>query len=228
MKAMILAAGEGRRMLPLTRHTPKPLLKAGGKPLIVHQIEKLARAGVRECVINLAWLGARIEEALGDGAGLGVRIRYSHEHDRLETAGGIIAALPILGDEPFIVVNADIWTDYSYARLPALPSGGPLAHLVLVDNPAHNPRGDFRLGSDGLLALADAAAPALTFSGISVYHPRFFADHEPGFRPLLPLLQEAIRRGEVGGEHYTGRWMDIGTPKRLAALDAELRAQDAR
>lgn len=225
MKAMILAAGEGRRMLPLTASVPKPLLHAGGKALIEHQIDKLTRAGIREIVINHAWLGAQIEAALGDGTRYGARLLYSAEGSRLETAGGIIKALPLLGEAPFIVVNADIWTDYSYEALLGLPREGEVAYLVLADNPAHNPGGDFVLRPDGKLAMPEAAADrgqALTFTGISVYHPRFFAGCSPGFQPLLPLLRRAIIAQGVGGERFRGAWMDIGTPERLRELDERL------
>ncbi len=216
-RAMILAAGRGERMRPLTDHTPKPLLPAAGKPLIVYHIEALARAGVRDIVINHAWLGECIEQALGSGAEWGVRLHYSPEAPGgLETAGGILQALPLLGDAPFWVVNGDVWTDYPFAALPREPEG--LAHLVLVDNPPHHPEGDFSL-RDGRLGLD---GPRLTFSGIGVYRPEFFLGLEPGRRRLAPLLAAAARRAQISAEHYRGRWYDIGTPERLRALDLEL------
>ncbi len=218
MRAMILAAGLGKRMRPLTDHTPKPLLQAGGRMLIEYHIEALVRAGVREIVINHARLGLSIEQALGDGARYGAAIRYSAEGGHpLETGGGIYHALPLLGGAPFVVVNADIWTDYPFARLPETLEG--LAHLVLVDNPPHHAAGDFAL-RDG--RVTGHAGPRLTYSGIGVYHPRLFAGCEPGIFPLAPLLREAMRSNGVSGEHYPGRWLDIGTPERLHTLDQQL------
>ncbi len=219
MKAMILAAGLGRRMRPLTDETPKPLLRVGGRPLIEHQIEQLRDAGFRELVINTAWLGEQLEQALGDGTALGVHIQYSREGQPLETAGGIVQALPLLGDEPFAVVNSDIFTDYDPVRLPRAPDG--LAHLVLVDNPAHNARGDFGLDAHG--RIDDNAAGRLTFAGIGIYRPELFADLESGERKLAPLLQAAAARGKVTGERHTGAWLDVGTPERLEQLDQQLR-----
>lgn len=215
---MILAAGLGTRMRPLTDHTPKPLLQAGGKPLIVWHIERLRQAGFTELVINHAWLGDKLEAALGGGADYGVSIHWSREGTPLETAGGIRRALPLLGDEPFLVVNGDIWLDLDFAHLHTSPEG--LAHLVLVDNPAHNPDGDFQLGSDG--KVRDNGAPALTFSGVGVYRPALFEGLEDGEAKLAPLLREAMARGLVSGEHFTGQWWDIGTPERLAELDQRL------
>jgi len=219
---MILAAGRGERMRPLTDHTPKPLLRAGGKPLIVHHVERLAAAGLRDIVINHAHLGEQIEVALGDGAGLGVHIRYSPEGQALETGGGIFRALPLLGPDPFLVVNADVWTDIDFAALDLAPDD--LAHLVLVDNPHHNPKGDFVLHDRRVLAGGQHATPRLTFSGIGVYHPGLFAGCTPGAFPLAPLLRSAIARGQVGGTHHHGTWIDIGTPERLADLDRMLAA----
>lgn len=212
--AMILAAGRGERMRPLTDQTPKPLLVAGGRPLIVHHLERLAAAGYEQVVINHAHLGDRIEAALGDGARWGLRIVYSAEGTALETGGGIFRALPLLGAESFLVVNGDIWTDVDFAHLALSP--GDLAHLVLVDNPPHHPAGDFAL-SDGRV-LADGG-PRLTFSGIGIYHPALFADRTGGAFPLAPLLRSAMGRDRVSGEHHRGRWLDIGTPARLQALD---------
>lgn len=227
MHAMILAAGRGERMRPLTDHTPKPLLKVAGKALIVWHIERLAAAGVRVLVINHAHLGAQIEAALGTGETWGVHIRYSAEATALETAGGIATALPLLGDAPFIVVNGDVFTDIPFASL-ALPAG-KLAHLVMVDNPPQHAAGDFVL-SDGLLHEAASqegesqAAPRLTFSGVGVYHPDLFATVAPG-QPakLAPLLRTAMQQHQVSGQHHHGVWHDIGTPERLAQLDSALR-----
>lgn len=225
MKAMILAAGRGERMRPLTDTVPKPLLEAGGKPLIVWHIEKLVRAGLHEIVINHAHLGARIEAALGDGARFGATIRYSPEGEALETAGGIATALPLLGTEPFLVVNGDIHTDIDFGTLARIDlAGSPLvlAHLVLVDNPEHHPRGDFAL--DGRYATEDGA-PKFTFSGVGVYRPELFADTPPRAKAkLAPLLQAAMRTRKVTARHHRGYWLDVGTPARLEELDRHLRA----
>jgi len=218
MKAMILAAGRGERMRPLTDHTPKPLLNVGGKPLIAHLIESLARAGFQDLVINHAHLGNQIEAALGDGARFGVRIVWSREPDgALETGGGICQALPLLGPGPFLVVNGDIWTDYPFAHLQRDFPG--LAHLVLVDNPPHHAHGDFALEGG---YVHPEGVPRLTFSGIGLYRAALFHDSPPGKFPLAPLLRSAMARDAVTGEHYQGKWRDIGTPERLVALDAEL------
>jgi N-acetyl-alpha-D-muramate 1-phosphate uridylyltransferase len=216
MRAMILAAGRGNRMRPLTDRTPKPLLQVGGKPLIQYHVERLAAAGVREIAINHAHLGQQIEETLGDGARFGVSIRYSPEGEglALETGGGIFKALPLLGPEPFLVVNADIWTDCPFADLSL--AEGDLAHLVLVENPPQHPQGDFAL--DGGRVQAEGP-PRYTFSGIGVYRPGLFADCVPGAFPLAPLLRRAMDLGLVGGRLHRGHWYDIGTPERLAALD---------
>lgn len=221
MKAMILAAGRGERMRPLTDLTPKPLLEAGGKPLIVWHIERLARAGFTELVINHAHLGAQIEEYLGDGSRFGVSIRYSPEAEALETAGGIANALPLLGDEPFLVVNGDIFCDHDFTDLPR--ELGPLsAWLVLVDNPAHHPGGDFALKKNK--RVLEESGHKLTFSGIGLYRPEMFAMIPRGAKAkLAPLLREQMAHGRVGGEHFRGRWMDIGTPERLRQLDNLLR-----
>ncbi|MEZ5452395.1 MAG: nucleotidyltransferase family protein [Thiothrix sp.] len=221
MKAMILAAGHGTRMRPLTDHTPKPLLLAGGKPLIVWHIEKLARAGFRDIVINLAWLGWKIPQALGDGSRWDVRLHYSDEQQEgaLETAGGIIKALPLLGSEPFLVVNGDVWCDYPC--LPLTLANNDLAHLVLVNNPTHHPQGDFALPEQRVL---DAGEPRYTFSGIGYYRPQLFAGLPYGKRPLAPLLREVMAQEKVSGELFSGDWRDIGTPERLTELDQDLRA----
>ena len=220
MKAMILAAGRGERMRPLTDALPKPLLEAGGKPLIAWTIEALVRARVSDIVINVSHLGSRIESALGDGRRWDVRIRYSHEAEALETAGGIANALPLLGTAPFIVVNGDIHTDFDFATL-AAPSGGDLAHLVLIDNPGHHPDGDFALEG---ARVANDGGVKLTFSGIGVYHPSLFSHIPAGTRfQLAAVLRPQIAAGRVTGEHHRGRWADVGTPERLAVLDRALR-----
>lgn len=224
-RAMILAAGRGERMRPLTDHTPKPLLPVGGKPLIVWHIERLRAAGFTELVINHAHLGRRLEDALGDGSAFGVRIAWSPEATALETAGGIRHALPLLGEEPFVVINGDVFCDADFAALrtaaESLRAEGPLAHLLLVDNPAHHTEGDFRLAADGHIH-ADGN-PRLTFAGLGAYHPALFAglaDDTPA--KLAPLLREAMNAGKVTGQHHTGRWIDVGTPERLAELDCQL------
>lgn len=219
MKALILAAGRGERLRPLTDHTPKPLLQAGGLPLIEHTIMALARAGFSELVVNLAHLGGQIQDRLGDGSRLGVSLVYSHEgEEALETGGGIHHALPLMGEGPFLVVNGDLATDYPFERLKDRPEG--LAHLVLVDNPAHHPRGDFALLGEALSATDE---PRHTFSGIGVYRPELFAACQPGKFPLAPILREAMAKGLVTGEIYPGFWMDIGTIERLAEFDERLR-----
>ena len=216
MKAMILAAGKGERMRPLTLTTPKPLVPAAGKPLIEYHLEALARAGITEVVINHAWLGQQIEDHLGDGSRYGLSIRYSPEGEPLETGGGIFKALPLLGEAPFLLVNGDIWTDYDFARLLAPMPG--LAHLVLVDNPGHHGRGDFHL-TDGHVRDGDEAPGTLTFSGISVLDPALFAGCQPGAFKLAPLLRQAMAEGRVSGEHYRGQWVDVGTLERLADVE---------
>ncbi|MEX2162872.1 MAG: nucleotidyltransferase family protein [Sulfuricaulis sp.] len=219
MKVMILAAGRGERMRPMSDTVPKPLLPVGGKPLIVHLVERLAEAGFRELVINHSHLGEKFPATLGDGRRYGVHIAYSHEAGGgLETGGGIFKALPLIDTDPFVVVNGDIWTDFPFTRLPSKLDG--LAHLVLVNNPDHHPQGDFSLQHGRLLAAGESR---LTFSGIGVYTHALFADCHPGKFPLAPLLFAAMAQGRVSGEHYTGRWCDVGTPQRLAALNQELR-----
>jgi MurNAc alpha-1-phosphate uridylyltransferase len=216
MKAMILAAGKGERMRPLTLHTPKPLIKAGGIPLIEHHLRALAGAGFTEVVINHAWLGQQIEDYLRDGSRFGLHIRYSPEGEPLETGGGIFRALPLLGSDPFLLVNGDIWTDYPFARI-RRPLAG-LAHLVLVDNPQHNPEGDFCL-RDGQIEIAQGGDPRLTYSGIALLHPQLFADCTAGAFKLAPLLHRAISAGKVSAEHYAGHWIDVGTHDRLAQAE---------
>src|ERR1700712_678669 len=198
MKAMILAAGKGERLRPLTLHTPKPLVRVGGVPLIEYHLRALEAAGVAEVVINHAWLGQQIEDYLGDGHRLGLNIRYSPEGEPLETGGGIFRALPLLGDEPFLVVNGDIWTDCDFAGLAAPLKG--LAHLVLVDNPLHHPGGDFAL-VDGQVR-DDASLPRLTYSGIAILHPQLFAGCSDGAFKLAPLLRDAMAKGQVTDEHF--------------------------
>ena len=224
MKAMILAAGLGNRMRPLTLHTPKPLLEVGGKPLIVWHIEKLAAIGVNEIVINTAWLGEKLAQALGDGSQFGVKILWSHEGEGLETAGGIINALPLLGDEPFILVNGDVWTTMDFAPLLNVELGENLAHLVLVQNPEQHPNGDFTL-ADGKAYTFDQqiSGENLTFSGVSVIHPKMFAGLEAGKRPLAPLLKAAMLENKIAASKLTGIWVDVGTPERLNALDLMIR-----
>jgi MurNAc alpha-1-phosphate uridylyltransferase len=215
MKAMILAAGRGERLRPLTDHTPKPLLEVRGKALIAWHLEALARAGVREVIINLAWLGAQIRTALGSGERFGLAVQYSQEPPgALEAGGGIHQALPLLGAEPFMVVNGDIHTDFDYAGLRI--AAHSLAHLVLVPNPVQHPHGDFSLLHGDVL---EAGAARFTYSGIGVYRPEFFADCSPGRFPLLPLLRKASAARRLQGEVYRGRWEDVGTPERLAALN---------
>jgi len=224
-KAMILAAGRGERMRPLTDHCPKPLLAVGGKPLIVRHIERLAAAGITHLVINHAHLGHMLEAALGDGSAFGVRIRWSPEPPgALETAGGIRQALQFLGENPFLVVNGDIFCEADFAPLTRIAArlspDGDLAHLLLIDNPEHNPQGDFALDNERVRSDGESC---LTFSGIAAYHPALFASLEAG-KParLAPLLRTAMGIDRVSGEHYRGRWVDVGTPERLAQLDARL------
>jgi len=232
---MILAAGRGERMRPLTDRTPKPLLVAGGKPLIVWHIERLRAAGFTHIVINHAHLGEQIESALGNGAAFGVSIDYSREGNALETAGGIATALPLIKSEVFPVVNGDIYCEYDFSRLvepmARLAAGHDQTHLVLVDNPPHHPQGDFVLDA-GRLHNTDSPLSTLhsrlTFSGIGVYHRALFDHTRAGEKaPLAPLLRLAIDAGRASGEHFGGRWVDVGTPARLAALDEELRQHHA-
>ncbi len=246
---MVLAAGRGERMRPITDTTPKPLVRVAGKPLIAYHLEALVRAGVRQVVVNLSWLGSQIRNALGDGSAYGVRITYSDEGPiALETGGGIFKALTLLGAEPFLVVNGDVWTDLDFGSCIARAQRSmarALGYLVLVPNPPQHPRGDFGLEGERIVtpALERAvgperaigaeralgAKPALgakraTYSGVGIYRPELFAGCEPGRFPLLPLLNRAIEAGRLEGELYSGRWCDVGTPERLASLDRELRA----
>jgi len=231
MKALIFAAGKGERMRPLTNHTPKPLLDVGGKRLIEWHIEKLAACGIRDIVINTSWLAECFEPALGDGSRWNATLHYSYEgNEPLETGGGMLQALKIIGDESFIAVNGDIWSDVDYAALPADISG--LAHLVLVDNPVHDTAGDFVLAADGML---ESDGPEkLTFSGIGIYQPALLmnwhgiigntkgADDTPPRFKLAPLLRHAMHRHQISGEHHAGHWTDVGTPERLKHLDETL------
>lgn len=221
MKAMILAAGKGERMRPLTLTTPKPLIRVGGVPLIEYHLRALARAGFTEIVINHAWLGQQIEDYLGDGSRFGVSIRFSPEGEPLETGGGIFRALPLLGDEAFVVVNGDVWTDYDFSALRRPLEG--LAHLVLVDNPEHHPDGDFVL-VDGKVHDRQAPADNLTYSGIAVLHPRLFDGCSDGAFKLAPLLRAAMAEGRVSGEHLKGHWVDVGTHERLAQVETLIEA----
>ena len=231
MKALVFAAGLGERMRPLTDITPKPLLEAGGKPLVAWHLERLAAAGVRDVVLNTSWLADRFPVALGDGSRWGLRLHYAFEGDTpLETGGGMLHAFPMLGDAPFLAVNGDVWSDLDFARLPREPAGD--AHLVLVDNPAHHPGGDFVLAADG--RVRGDGDPRLTFAGIGVYRASLLAgwrkvvgdvpgaDAAPPRFKLAPLLRAAMARGAVTGEHHRGRWTDVGTPERLRDLSREL------
>lgn len=214
MRAMILAAGRGERLRPLTDTTPKALIEVRGRPLVVHAIESLRAAGITELVVNLGWLGGRIREALGKGGGFGVAIRYSDENGAtLETGGGVVKALPLLGEAPFWIVNADVLCDYPFPD-PRL-AAGDLAHFVLVDDPDYDD--DFALVGS---RVTEIEGERLTYAGIGLYRPEFFAGERAERKPLLPLMQKAIRAGRVAGEHYRGRWLDVGTPERLAAAKA--------
>lgn len=219
---MILAAGRGERLRPLTDTLPKPLAPVAGKPLIVYHLERLAKAGVRDVVINLSWLGDRIKEALGDGRAFGVSIQYSEEGPvPLETAGGIFKALPWLGPAPFLVVNGDVWTDIDVGTLTLAGTDAVDACIALVPNPAHNPRGDFGLDGD---VVVGRETERLTYSGVGVYRPEFFDGCSPGRFPLLPLLKRAIAAGRLRGRLHRGEWFDIGSLERLRELDVRVRS----
>lgn len=225
VRAILLAAGRGERLRPLTDTLPKPLVEVAGKPLIVYHLEALARAGIRDVVINLSWLGQKIRAALGDGSRFGVQIAYSEEGPvPLETGGGIHRALPLLGTAPFLVVNSDVWTDMDFGRVLTLEEGAD-ARLMLAPNPPHHPRGDFGLEAD---LVVERAAGRFTYTGIGIYRPELFAGCAPGKFPLLPLLQRAIAARRLRGELYRGEWLDIGSADRLASLDARERAARAR
>ncbi|MHB0776365.1 N-acetylmuramate alpha-1-phosphate uridylyltransferase MurU [Halomonas sp. WWR20] len=220
MKAMILAAGLGTRMRPLTDHCPKPLLAVGGKPLIMHHLERLTAAGIREVVINVSYRAEQIVAALGDGSRFGLSIAWSREPTPLETAGGLRQALPLLGEEAFLLINGDVWCDLDLRAIP--PLGGDLAHLVLVDNPEHHPDGDFHLTSAG--RVQRRGHPRRTYAGIGLIAPALVRDLPPGEpAKLAPLLFQAMDADRIGGTHHAGHWVDVGTPQRLAALDAWLR-----
>lgn len=219
MKAMILAAGLGKRMRPLTDHCPKPLLPVADKPLIVHHLERLAASGIDEVVINISYRAEQIIAALGDGRQWGLKIAFSHEEAPLETAGGIAHARPLLGDSPFVLINGDIWCDFDLSSLPALDDH--LAHLVLVDNPPQHLSGDFHLDSAGLVH--DSGEPRLTYAGIAVLDPRLVDRLPEACHPLAPLLRQAMTEGRISGQHHRGQWVDVGTPERLGELDRRLR-----
>ena len=215
MKAMILAAGRGERLRPLTDETPKPLIKVAGRSLIEYHIENLATAGIKEIIINTAWLAEKIHQQLGDGSNYGVSIKYSDEGTAMETAGGIINALPLLGSEPFLVVNGDICCDFDFSSLDALREGIQ-AHLILVENPVHNSAGDFSL-HNGLIK--NFGNPMYTFSGIGIYSTDFFAGQQSGISPLAPLIRSKCENNLVSGQLHKGRWTDVGTIERLQELD---------
>jgi N-acetyl-alpha-D-muramate 1-phosphate uridylyltransferase len=220
MKAMLLAAGRGERMRPLTDARPKPLLDAGGKPLVVWHLERIAAAGIRDVVINLSWLGEMIAAELGDGSRFGLRIQYSREPwPALETGGGLLQALPLLGDAPFLLVNGDVFTDIAFEALRIAPDD--LAQLVLVPNPEHNQKGDFWLSANGRIQAE--GGERLTYSGVALLRPALFEGAQPGRFPLLPWLLRALEAGRLGGQRHAGEWLDIGTPQRLTELDARLR-----
>ena len=222
MKAMVMAAGRGERLRPLTDTLPKPLAPVAGKPLMGYHLHALAKAGIREVVINLSWLGDRIKAALGDGRDYGVRILYSEEGPvPLETGGGIFNALPLLGMQPFLVVNADVWTDIDFGRV--VLDDAADASIVLVPNPAHNPRGDFALEGDAVME-REVTHESYTYSGVGIYRPEFFAGCSPGKFPLLPLLRRAIAAQRLRGWVHRGEWFDIGSIERLAALDQRVRS----
>ncbi len=218
MKAMILAAGRGERLRPLTDKTPKPLIKVAGKSLIEYHLQNLSAAGFKEIVINTAWLAENIHHQLGNGESYGVTIQYSDEGEALETAGGIINALPLLGKKPFLVVNGDIWCDFDFSTLPEL-NNSTQAHLVLVNNPDHNKKGDFAL-QDGLIK--NTGKPMYTFSGIGIYSASFFAEQQAGPLPLAPIIRNKCETGLVSGQYYNGEWTDIGSIERLQELEKQL------
>ncbi len=221
MRAMILAAGRGKRLRPITDITPKPLVQVGGKPLIQYHIEALVLAGVTDIVVNVAWLAEQLIDFLGDGSQFGASIQVVEEAQALETGGGIFNALPLLGDEPFIVVNADVWSDYPIANLLAVEfSSEQLAHLVLIDNPAENRDGDFSVGDNGFCV----DEPGLTFSGYRVFSPKLFGGSEAGYFSVVPLLKKAMAQSLVTAEYYTGQWVDVGTAERLEQLNTQLSA----
>ena len=218
MKAMILAAGRGERLRPLTDKTPKPLIKVAGKSLIEYHLINLANSGFKEVIINTAWLAEKIHRQLGDGANYGVSIQYSDEAEALETAGGIINALPLLGENPFLVVNGDIWSDFDFSTLAGLEHSTQ-AHLVLVNNPDHNQKGDFAL-QDSLIK--NSGKPMYTFSGIGIYSASFFAEQQPGPLPLAPIIRNKCKNNLISGQYYAGLWTDVGSIERLQKLEEEI------
>jgi N-acetyl-alpha-D-muramate 1-phosphate uridylyltransferase len=225
LKAIILAAGFGERMRPLTEHTPKPLLRVADVPLIEHHIRGLAEAGVRELVINVSHLAQQIMDYCGDGSRWGVSIAYSKEEAPLETAGGIHRALSLLGDEPFLVVNGDVWIDYPFKQLLDYPlKSWEAAHLVMVDNPPQHPLGDFCLAAGAPVQYREDDESGYTYAGLGIFTAAFFAEMTPGKLALRPLLDAAIGEGTLGAQYYAGDWEDVGTPERLAALDARIRS----
>ena len=224
MKAMILAAGLGNRMRPLTLYKPKPLLEVGGKALIVWHIEKLKNIGVTEIVINSAWLADILISTLGDGSQFGVKILWTREEEGLETAGGIINALPLLGDDPFILVNGDVWTTMDFESLLSVQLEQDLAHLVFVPNPVQHPHGDFTLQNGRAYTFEQAIrGENLTYSGVAVISPKLFEGAKPGKQPMLPFLKQAMLDGKISAEKMQGAWVDVGTPERLMALDLQIR-----
>ena len=232
MKVMILAAGEGRRMRPLTDAKPKPLLEVAGRPLIEHHIARLSAAGFSEIVVNVSYLGQQLVDFLGNGSQWRVAISISEEQAPLETAGGIIQALPRLGDAPFLLVNSDVFTDYPFAKLRETAPFERGAHVVLVPNPEHHPLGDFALQGDRVVQLPSIETVVgdpmvVTYSGIGVYTPEFFADSAPGRQSLKPLLDEAIARESLSGELHEGMWEDVGTPQRLTTLNQKFPSDSA-
>jgi len=225
VKAMILAAGVGERMRPLTDHTPKPLLRVSDTPLIEYHIRRLASAGISEIVINVAHLGEQIMDYCSDGSRWGVTIMYSPEESPLETAGGIFNALPLLGNMPFLVVNGDVWIDYPFERLAQYRLRlEEVAHLVMVENPPQHTFGDFQLDDEGWVRSLEPGAHGWTYAGLGLYTATFFSAMSEGKMPLRPLLDAAIRTGQLGGEKYAGQWQDVGTPDRLQELNDMVKA----
>jgi MurNAc alpha-1-phosphate uridylyltransferase len=225
LKAIILAAGVGERMRPLTDHTPKPLLRVAGMPLIEHHILHLVSAGITELVINVSHLAQQIVDYCGCGERWGASITYSPEDEPLETAGGIYQAMPLLGNAPFMVVNGDIWIDYPFAQLATyLMRPDETAHLVMVDNPPQHPQGDFKLDDEGLVRVLEHGSTGLTYAGVGIYTPAFFAGMAPGKLPLRPLLDAAISNSSLGARYFAGHWADVGTPGRLQALDEQVKS----
>lgn len=223
MKAMILAAGRGTRMAPLTDTCPKPLIPLCGKPLIIHHLEKLAAAGITDIVINHAWLGEQLEQTLGNGSSWGIKIQYSPENEALETGGGVYQALPLLGEDAFLLINGDVWTNWDYSEVMNTSlQEGELGHLWLIDNPAHNPQGDFCLGEGKVLDTALLNETALTFSGISLLSPQLWAECTSGAYPLAPMLRSAMLQQQITGSKLNADWVDVGTPQRLSDLEQRL------